>query len=79
MSGNDKCGVCFARYYCAGGCGHDNEGAGGSRSTPAEDMCGLRRRELELAAAVLCEIGPEGAAFLNEREIFPPKPCALDF
>jgi len=73
------CSVCFARYYCAGGCKHDNVGACGSVSTPSEDMCRMKCREIELAAVVACRLDPEDRAFLVEQEIFPPKPCPFDF
>lgn len=73
------CADCFARYYCAGGCKHDNVCSGGSISTPAEDMCRLRCRQLELAAAIVGRLDPEDRAFLVQQQIFPPKPCPLDF
>ncbi len=73
------CAACFARYYCAGGCKHDNVCSSGSITTPAEDMCRLRCRQLELAATVVGRLGPDDRAFLVEQQIFPPKPCPLDF
>lgn len=76
---NPRCTPCPARYYCAGGCKHDNLGSGGSLSTPPEELCRLRRRELELAAAVIGRLKPEDQAFLTDNGIFPPKPCPLDF
>lgn len=76
---NKVCSICFARYYCAGGCKHDNVGACGSVSTPSEDMCRMKCRELELAASITCRLDSEDRAFLVEQEIFPPKPCPFDF
>jgi uncharacterized protein len=78
-TGNGKCTACFARYYCAGGCKHDNAGSCGSISEPSEDMCRLRCRELELAATIIGRLEDEDKAFLVEQQIFPPKPCPLDF
>ncbi len=75
----EECGKCFARYYCAGGCKHDNAGACGSVFEPSEDMCRLRRREAELAAYVVCLLTDEDRAFLAKHKIVPPKPCLLDF
>ncbi len=75
----EACIGCFARYYCAGGCKHDNAGACGSAFTPAEDFCRLMRRELELAAAVIGQLDPADRAFLAEHDIIPAKPCPLDF
>ncbi|OPX92344.1 nif11-like peptide radical SAM maturase [Pelotomaculum sp. PtaB.Bin117] len=76
---NAVCAPCFARYYCAGGCKHDHAGSTGSAALPSEDLCRLRCRELELAAAVICRLSPEDRTFLIENHIFTPKPCPLDF
>ncbi|TGE36585.1 nif11-like peptide radical SAM maturase [Desulfosporosinus fructosivorans] len=73
------CSVCFAKYYCAGGCKHDNASSCGSTTTPSEDMCRLSRRELELAATIICRLDPEDQAFLVGQRIITPKPCPLDF
>lgn len=75
----EVCGKCFARYYCAGGCKHDNAGSCGSVFKPSKDMCRLRRREAELAAYIVCLLTDEDRAFLAEHKIVPPKPCPLDF
>ncbi len=75
----EECRKCSARYYCAGGCKHDNVGSCGSVFKPSEDMCRLRRREAELAAYVVCLLTDEDRAFLAEHKIVPPKPCLLDF
>jgi len=76
---NPLCSACLARYYCAGGCRHDNVGSGGSITTPSEEMCRLRRRELELAASILCRLDPADQDFLLGSKILTPKPCPLDF
>ncbi|MDD3897848.1 MAG: SPASM domain-containing protein, partial [Syntrophomonadaceae bacterium] len=76
---NEKCAACFAKYYCAGGCKHDNVGSCGSFTTPSEEICHLRCRELELAASIIGRLDPVDHAFLLENQIFPPKPCLLDF
>lgn len=73
------CAACFARYYCAGWCKHDNVTSFGSVWTPSEEICLLKRRELELAAALISQFDEWDCAFLSEYEIFPPKPCPLDF
>jgi uncharacterized protein len=73
------CAGCFARYYCAGGCKHDNAGCGGSAFSPAEDICRLKRRELELAAVLSSRFSLEDRAFLAEHGVVPVKPCPLDF
>lgn len=73
------CSACFAKYYCGGGCKHDNAGSCGTAITPSEDICRLRRRELELAATITCRLSSGDKAFLIEREIFTPKPCPFDF
>jgi uncharacterized protein len=79
IMGDGKCTVCFAKYYCAGGCKHENVGSGGGVATPSEKMCRLRCRELELAAVITGQLDPADKAFLIEQEIFSPKPCPFDF
>lgn len=76
---NEQCALCFARYYCAGGCKHDNVASCGSITVPSEDMCRLRRRELELVASITSRLDPEDQAFLVAQQIITPKPCLLDF
>lgn len=73
------CAGCFARYYCAGWCKHDNVGTTGSAWEPSADICAMKRRELELAIGLIGPLGDAEKAFLVENEIFPRKPCPLDF
>lgn len=75
----EKCINCFAKYYCAGGCKHDNASSCGSAFKPSEDMCRLKRREVELAAAIVCKFDDNDRTFLYEYGILPHKPCPLDF
>ncbi len=72
------CAACFARYYCAGGCKHDNAGACGSAYSPPPDMCLMKKHGLELAAALVSEMDDSDREFLADNRIFPPKPCPLD-
>ncbi len=76
---NEKCAACFAKYYCAGGCKHDNASSCGSITTPSEDMCRIKCRELELAAVITSSLKPEDYSFLIDHQIIAPKPCLLDF
>lgn len=76
---SEICAPCFAKYYCAGGCKHDNVGYSGSAFVPAEDICRFRRRQLERAAYIVCELDSEDRAYLVDEEFFPPKPCPFDF
>ncbi|MHC9540780.1 MAG: nif11-like peptide radical SAM maturase [Vulcanimicrobiota bacterium] len=73
------CSVCFARYFCAGGCKHDNAGASRSISIPAEEMCRMKCRGIELSAAITGRLDSEDRAFLVAQGIFSPKPCPFDF
>lgn len=75
----EKCSKCFAKYMCAGGCKHDNAGACGSPFSPAEDMCSLTRRCVELSVYVCCSIDKNDAAFLFRNNIVYQKPCPFDF
>lgn len=79
ITDNEQCANCFAKYYCAGGCKHDNLGSCGSIAKPSLDMCRLRCRELELSIYIVSNLNSEDQAFLVEQGILPPKPCPLDF
>lgn len=74
-----ECASCFAKYYCAGGCKYMNAVSGGSIFTQSKDLCQLKRRELELSAYISSLLDHKDYAFLIENDIFPPKPCPLDF
>ncbi|WP_366923920.1 nif11-like peptide radical SAM maturase [Metallumcola ferriviriculae] len=74
-----KCANCFAQYYCAGGCKHMNASSGDSVFKQSEDLCRLKRRELELSAYIYSMLDHEDHNFLLDHKIFPPKPCPLDF
>lgn len=74
-----ECADCVAQYYCAGGCKYDNLAATGSITTPAADMCRLRRREMKLAADIVSCLTAVDKDYLAEEEVIPPKPCPLDF
>jgi len=76
---NPICSICFAKYYCAGGCKHDHLGACGSIDTPAADVCLLKCREFQLAASVTSRLTPEDHDFLVDLQIIPTKPCPFDF
>ena len=79
VAASTVCAGCFARYYCAGGCKHDNLSARGSIFSPAEDMCCLKKRQLELAARIVSQLTSADKEYLVEADIFPPKPCPFDF
>lgn len=76
---NETCKNCFARYYCGGGCMHDNASSAGSIFTPEDKMCLVKRRELELGSAIVSRLTSEDLAFLIKEKIFSPKPCPFDF
>lgn len=75
----EKCSKCFAKYFCAGGCKHDNAGSCSSIFSPPEDMCSLTCRVVELAAYTSSILDSEDRAFLVENKIIPQKPCPFDF
>lgn len=76
---NDICSTCFAKYYCGGGCKHDHVSSWQSIDQPKPQMCKIRRLELELAAVLTSQLANEEKIFLVKENIFPPKPCPLDF
>lgn len=71
---NERCVNCFAKYYCGGGCMHDNAASSGSIDHPAEDMCRIKRRELELAARVVGNLNKGNRDYLIEQGVFPAVP-----
>ncbi|NLZ82750.1 MAG: SPASM domain-containing protein, partial [Clostridiales bacterium] len=75
---NTECIKCSARYYCGGGCKHDHVSASGSINHPEENMCKIKRHELELAASIVRDLSHEEGNWLIKEKIFPPKPCPLD-
>lgn len=75
----EACRVCFARYYCGGGCMHDHASSSGSIYNPDERMCHVKQLELELAASIVAQLTLEDQEYLLKEKIFPPKPCPLDF
>lgn len=79
LATQEKCRSCFARYYCAGGCLHDNLSSSGSPKVPSEEICHLRQRELELAAVIVSNLSSDDQSFLVNEQILPPQPCPLDF
>lgn len=79
VEANEICKACDARYYCGGGCKHDHVSATGDIHFPEEQMCNVKRRELELAAQVVGVLTPQERSWLIKEKVFPPKPCPLDF
>ncbi len=79
VDANDTCKQCFAKYYCGGGCKHDHLTSCGSVNEPEQRMCLLKQRELELAATVVSRLSNEDRNWLVKENLFPPKPCPLDF
>jgi uncharacterized protein len=48
----DKCGSCFARFYCSGGCSAANYGQNGDMGKTYELGCELERKRVECAIAL---------------------------
>ncbi len=67
----EACTACFARYYCGGGCKYDNAASGGDIFKPADDLCQLRQRELELGASVVGSLDDDALNYLTELKILP--------
>jgi uncharacterized protein len=75
----EKCSECFAKYFCAGGCKHDNVGSCGSAFSPPETECYFIRQLFEFIAYTSSMLDSEDISFLRQNDIVPPKPCPFDF
>ena len=51
----EKCGECFARYHCSGGCAANNYNFNGDVNKPYEPTCDMMRARLECALHILSE------------------------
>ena len=56
----EKCGTCWARFFCGGGCAANAEAFNGDISKPYDMECELERKRLECALAI-CAIEKLGA------------------
>ena len=56
----EKCGQCWARFFCGGGCAANAEAFNGDISKPYDMECELERKRLECALAI-CAIEKLGA------------------
>jgi uncharacterized protein len=73
-----KCNTCFARFFCAGGCYHDNLGMTGSLLDPSEDRCQLIRKFVESGAYLVSLFDNEDRKFLLDHKHISLDPCTLD-
>jgi uncharacterized protein len=48
----EKCGSCFAKYYCSGGCAANANNFSGSLNLPFEQSCELMRKRFETSLAI---------------------------
>jgi len=75
---NEKCKLCFAKYFCAGGCYHDNLGVTGSIFSPAVDMCSFMQNLAIIAGFISTQLNSEDVSFLIKNEFILKKTCLLD-
>jgi len=75
---NIKCIECFAKYFCAGGCYHDNLGMTGSIFSPARDMCSFMRNLTSYAGMISCKLKKEDIEYLVNNKIILKKECLFD-
>jgi len=52
----EKCGDCFARYHCSGGCAANNYNFNGDINKPYEPTCEMMRARTECAMHILSEL-----------------------
>ena len=63
--GHEKCGKCWARSFCGGGCAHDSIQHSGSMGEPNPHWCAELHRRVELAIAVYHELDADDKRFLR--------------
>ena len=71
VDSREKCGACFSKYICAGGCYYDNKGMTGSDFEPADATCLPMKRSVELAAHIVCNLTEEDREYLVDEKIIP--------
>ena len=52
ITSNEKCGKCWAKYFCGGGCPANNEKFNGDIYTPYEIACEMEKKRVECAIAI---------------------------
>ena len=50
-----KCGDCFAKFICSGGCNANNYHYNGDINDPYEVTCGMMKKRIECAMHILAE------------------------
>jgi uncharacterized protein len=75
---NRKCINCYAKYFCAGGCYHDNLGMTGSIFSPPGDMCSLMRKLASYAGMIKSKLNDEDMKYLINGNIVAQKKCLFD-
>lgn len=55
----EKCGDCFAKYHCSGGCAANNYNFNGDVNKPFEQTCDMMRSRLECALHILAQTKEE--------------------
>jgi uncharacterized protein len=65
----EKCKNCWARYYCGGGCIVESMTYNNSIYKPPEDLCNIRRVEIELALKIYSILLEENETFFHHLTI----------
>jgi len=76
---NYNCNKCYAKYFCAGGCYHDNLGYTGSLTTPSSDMCKLMKYMVTHLLIIYSQLDENDLSYLNMNNIIERKICPFDF
>lgn len=61
-----KCGGCWARYFCGGGCIHESIMANGKMHEPDDKWCQTLRRSVEFCIVIYDKLNEEDIAFLHQ-------------
>ncbi len=75
---NSDCMNCWARDLCCGFCAFTHFAETGSLFRSSERFCRSRKKLIELAVYVKCELDDEALDWLRENDMIEDKSCPLD-
>lgn len=76
---NLNCKKCYAKFFCAGGCYHDNFGFSGSLTTPSVDMCKLMKYLVAQLLIIYSQLNKRDLNYIHENEVVEKIICPFDF
>ncbi len=75
---NIDCKSCFAKYFCGGGCYHDNICINGDIYLPAKDMCLFMQNLTQYAGIIFYELDNSDIEYIIQKKFINKQICLLD-